>query len=288
MDVHLVDGTYELFRHFYALPSHVNDAGEEVAAVRGVVASVLAMLEDGATHVGVATDATVDSFRNGMYDGYKTGEDMDPDLWAQFPLLDAALEALGVTVWPMVEQEADDGLAAAAHVARRTKSVERVYICTPDKDLAQCVDGDRVVQFDRRKNVVFNADGVFEKFGVRPASIPDYLGLMGDSADGFPGLPGWGAKSAALVLAEYDHLEMIPNRHDEWAVPVRGAEKLATTLREQWETALLFRDIATVRTDHPVGTVASWRYQGPTSDFETWVERLDAPRLSSRMQALRS
>jgi 5'-3' exonuclease len=223
-----------------------------------------------------------------MYDGYKTGDDMDPELWAQFPLLDDALTALGVTVWPMVEQEADDGLAAAARVAAQSKTVDRVYICTPDKDLAQCVRGDRVVQFDRRRDQIFNEGGVFEKFGVRPASIPDFLGLMGDASDGFPGLPGWGAKSAALVLAEYDHLEMIPNRHEEWTVAVRGAGKLADTLRDRWEEALLFRDIATVRTDHPVGSVASWRYRGPTVDWEAWVARLDAPRFSRRAQVLGS
>ena len=286
MDVHLVDGTYELFRHFYALPSHINDADEEVAAVRGVVSSVLSILEDGATHVGVATDATVDSFRNSMYDGYKTGEDMDPALWAQFPLLDAALEALGVIVWPMIEQEADDGLAASARVAEQTESVDRVFICTPDKDLAQCVRGTRVVQFDRRREQLFDEQGVWEKFGVGPASIPDYLGLMGDSADGFPGLPGWGAKSASTVLAKYTHLEHIPKAHEDWAVTVRSAAKLSTTLQDAWSEALLFRDIATVRTDHEVGTVRDWEYRGPTADFDAWADRLGSPRLAARVRAL--
>jgi 5'-3' exonuclease len=286
MDVHLVDGTYELFRHFYALPSHINDADEEVAAVRGVVSSVLSILEDGATHVGVATDATVDSFRNSMYDGYKTGDDMDPTLWAQFPLLDAALEALGVIVWPMIEQEADDGLAASARVAGQTASVDRVFICTPDKDLAQCVRGSRVVQFDRRREQLFDEQGVWEKFGVGPASIPDYLGLMGDSADGFPGLPGWGAKSASTVLAQYTHLEHIPKAHEDWAVTVRSAAKLSTTLQAAWDEALLFRDIATVRTDHEVGTVRDWEYRGPTADFDAWADRLGSPRLGARVRAL--
>lgn len=285
MEVHLVDGTYELFRHFYALPSHRNPAGEEIAAVRGVLRSVVRLLEDGATHVGVATDCTVDSFRNELYEGYKTGEGMDPDLWAQFPLLDEALDALGVTVWPMVEYEADDGLASAASIASADTSVNRIWICTPDKDLGQCVEGTRIVQFDRRNNVVLDASGVRAKFGVDPASIPDYLGLTGDSADGFPGLPGWGAKSASAVLGKYATLEQIPADPSAWGVTVRGAQRLAAVLRDQWNDALLFRDLATLRRDAPVGTVAAWKYQGPRPAFSEWADRLGAQELVTKLAA---
>lgn len=286
MEVHLVDGTYELFRHFYAVPAHQNAAGEEVAAVRGVIRSIVRLLEDGATHVGVATDCTVDSFRNALYDGYKTGEGMDPTLWAQFPLLDEALAALGVATWPMIEYEADDGLASAAHIASAQSDVSRIWICTPDKDLGQCVEGTRVVQFDRRNNVVLDAAGVRAKFGVDPKSIPDYLGLMGDSADGFPGLPGWGAKSAGAVVGHYHHYEHIPVDPAAWEVSVRGSARLSETLQQQWDDALLFRDLATLRTDAPVGTVAEWRYRGPSAAFADWGARLDAQELTDRVAAL--
>lgn len=288
MNVHLVDGTYELFRHHFAVPSHLDPSGIDVAATRGVIGSVLMMLEDGATHVAVATDHIVESFRNDLYDGYKTGEGMDPVLLTQFPILEDALRALGVTVWAMVEQEADDGMAAGAHVAGADERVERVFICTPDKDLGQCVVGNRIVQFDRRKNEVRDADGVRAKFGVGPASIPDYLGLVGDTADGFPGLPGWGAKSAAAVLGHYEHLEAIPELAKDWAVDVRGAVKLATTLSEQRADAELFRLIATLRTDHPVGEVDEWRWTGPTADFAAWTERLGAPGMLTRADRLAS
>ncbi len=288
MNVHLVDGTYELFRHHFAVPSHLDPSGIDVAATRGVVGSVLMMLEDGATHVAVATDHIVESFRNDLYDGYKTGEGMDPVLLTQFPILEDALRALGVTVWAMVDQEADDGMAAGAHAAAADERVERVFICTPDKDLGQCVVGDRIVQFDRRKNEVRDADGVRAKFGVGPASIPDYLGLVGDTADGFPGLPGWGAKSAAAVLGHYQHLEAIPELAKDWAVDVRGAVKLATTLSEQRADAELFRLIATLRTDHPVGEVDEWRWTGPTADFAAWTERLGAPGMLTRADRLAS
>ncbi len=230
MEVHLLDGTYELFRHYFAVPSYRNSAGEEVGAVRGVLGTVLTMLEDGATHLGVATDHVIESFRNELWPGYKTGAGVDPDLLGQFPLLEEALEALGVRVWAMVDQEADDALAAAAALASADPRVERVLICTPDKDLAQCVVDPRVVQLDRRSGRLFDEAGVREKFGVPPASIPDWLGLVGDSADGFPGLPGWGAKSATTVLARYGHIEAIPEDGDAWDVEVRGAAKLAATL----------------------------------------------------------
>ncbi len=288
MNVHLVDGTYELFRHHFAVPTHLDPDGIDVAATRGVVGSLLMMLEDGATHVAVATDHVVESFRNDLYDGYKTGEGMDPVLLAQFPLLEDALRALGVTVWAMVEQEADDGMAAGARVAAADDRVERVFICTPDKDLGQSVVGERVVQFDRRKNEVRDADGVRAKFGVGPESIPDYLGLVGDAADGFPGLPGWGAKSAAAVLGHYEHLEAIPELAKDWAVDVRGAVKLATTLNEHRSDAELFRLIATLRSDHPVGEVDEWRWTGPTPEFATWTHRLGSPGMLTRAERLAS
>ncbi len=288
MKVHLVDGTYELFRHHFAVPSHLDPTGMEVAATRGVVGSMLMLLEDGATHVAVATDHVVESFRNDLYDGYKTGEGMEPLLLAQFPMLEDALGALGVTVWAMVEQEADDGMAAGAIVAGADERVERVFICTPDKDLGQMVVGDRIVQFDRRKNEVRDAEGVRAKFGVPPESIPDYLGLVGDTADGFPGLPGWGAKSAGAVLGHYLHLEQIPNLAKDWAVDVRGAVKLATTLSEQREAAELFRLVATLRTDHPVGQVDEWCWSGPNPEFAQWTQRLGSPGMVTRADRLAS
>ena len=288
LHVHLVDGTYELFRHHFAVPSHVDPSGMEVAATRGVLGSMLMLLEEGATHVAVATDHVIESFRNDLYDGYKTGEGMEPLLVAQFPLLEDALRAIGVTVWAMVDQEADDGMAAGAHVAGLDARVERVYICTPDKDLGQSVVGDRIVQFDRRKGEVRDAEGVRAKFGVPPESIPDYLGLVGDTADGFPGLPGWGAKSAGAVLGHYLHYEAIPRLAKDWAVEVRGAVKLATTLAVSRQDAELFRLIATLRTDHPVGTVDEWRWTGPTPEFAAWTKRLGSPGMLTRADRLAS
>ncbi len=287
MNVHLVDGTYELFRHHFSVPSHLDPSGMDVAATRGVVGSVLMMLEDGATHVTVATDHIVESFRNDLYDGYKTGEGMEPVLLAQFPLLEEALAALGVTVWAMVEQEADDGLAAGALVAGADARVERVFICTPDKDLGQCVGG-TVVQLDRRKSEIRDAEGVRAKFGVGPASIPDYLALVGDTADGFPGIKGWGAKSTGTVLAHYEHLEAIPALAKDWAVEVRGAVKLATALNESRPDADLFKVLATLRTDHAVGTVDEWRWTGPTPEFTAMTTRLGAPGMLTRADRLAS
>ncbi len=287
MDVHLVDGTYELFRYFYALPSHVTASGREVGAVRGVLGTVLQMLEEGATHVGVATDHVIESFRNELWAGYKTGAGIDPALWSQFGLVEDALVAMGVVVWPMVEFEADDALAAAAAQAGADPRVDRVVICTPDKDLGQCIEGTRIVQLDRRKNTVIDEAGVWERFGVGPASIADYLGLVGDSADGFPGLSGWGAKSAATVLARYGHIEDIPDLALHWDVEVRGAVKLATTLAQQRELAVLFRYIATVRTDAPVPeTVDDLRWRGPHAEFAALCATLDAPRLAERASRL--
>jgi len=278
MDVHLVDGTYELFRHFYALPSAKDRNGREVAAVRGVIASLLGMITAGATHVGVATDHVIESFRNDLWPGYKTGAGIDPDLWSQFPLLEQALDALGLTVWPMVEFEADDALAAAAAMAARDARVGRIFICTPDKDLAQCVQGTRVVQFDRRTRTVRDEAGVIAKFGVPPASIPDYLALVGDAADGFPGLPGWGAKSTAAVLARFRHIESIPDDPGVWRVNAANPARLARTLAAERDRALLFRTLATLRLDVPLGgAVDDWRWQGPTPTFAAIASAIDGP-----------
>ncbi len=277
MQVHLIDGTYELFRHFYAWPSMRDAEGREVGAVKGVLASVLSMTKEGATHMGVATDHVIESFRNDLWPGYKTGEGVDPDLKAQFPLLEDALRALGVVVWPMVDMEADDALAAAAALAEKDPRVDRIVICTPDKDLSQCVRGTRVVQLDRRKRVERDEAGVIAKFGVPPASIPDYLALVGDAADGYPGLRGWGAKSAAAVLMKYGHFEAIPQDPREWKVNVNNPAGLSETLRSQWDQALLFRDLATLRCDIPLfGNVDELKWRGPTPEFDTLGKRLDA------------
>jgi 5'-3' exonuclease len=288
IEVHLVDGTYELFRHFFGVPSHLNARGREVAAVRGVLASVLALVADGATHVGVATDHVIESFRNDMWPGYKTSAGVDPLLLGQFGLLEEALDAMGVTVWPMVALEADDALASAAQVAAADESASRVIICTPDKDLGQCVVGTRVVQLDRRRGLVIDESGVRAKFGVGPASIPDYLALVGDSADGFPGLPGWGAKTTAAVLGRYEHLEAIPDAPRDWDVPIRNVAGLAVTLAAQRQRALLFRDLATLRTSPPVfNAVEELRWTGPGPDFAGLAEmELDSESLPERAEAL--
>jgi 5'-3' exonuclease len=288
MDVYLVDGTYELFRHYYAVPSHVTAAGREVGATRGVLASIVGMLEAGNRYLGVATDHVIESFRNRLWPGYKTSAGVDPLLLQQFPLLEEALVALGVLVWPMVDLEADDALGAAALAAGGDDRVERVYICTPDKDLAQCVRGDRLVQFDRRKRLVIDEAGVLAKFGVPPASIPDYLALVGDSADGFPGLPGWGARSAATVLGRWKHIEEIPAKPLDWDVALRGAERLGSRLAEGRELAYLFRDLATLRTDAPLfDSVEELRWGGIGEDWEQIVNVLEAPDLAQRVQRLK-
>ena len=277
MEVHLVDGTYELFRHYYALPSARDTDGREVAAARGVLASVLGMIKGGATHIAVATDHVIESFRNGLWTDYKTGEGIEPDLLAQFPLLEDVLSAAGIVVWPMVEFEADDALAAAAEAAARDPRVERVIICTPDKDLAQCVRGQRIVQLNRRTRLTLDEAGVVQKFGVLPKSIPDYLALVGDAADGYPGLPGWGAKSSAAVLAKFVHLESIPADYREWRVNLAGARTLADTLSRERDRALLFRTLATLRTDIPLfDDVDQLHWNGPTPEFAALAARLDA------------
>jgi 5'-3' exonuclease len=278
LDVYLIDGTYELFRHYYALPSARDRDGREVAAVRGVVGSILGLINHGgATHVAVATDHVIESFRNGLWAGYKTGAGIDPDLFSQFPLLEEALTALGVATWPMIEFEADDALAAGAAQAARDPAVQRVIICTPDKDLAQCVRGTRVVQMDRRKRTIRDEAGVVAKFGVTPASIPDYLALVGDSADGYPGLPGWGAKSTAAVLAKYRRLESVPADWRIWSVNAANPASLARALESGRDHAFLFRDLATLREDIPLfESVEELRWQGPTPEFAPLAARFDA------------
>ncbi len=291
--VHLVDGTYELFRHFYGAPPRSSSEGGEVGAVRGVVRSLLTMLGAGATHIGVATDHVIESFRNDLWAGYKTGEGVDEVLMAQFPLLEAALVAMGVRVWPMVELEADDALASAAAVAADDRNVEQVVICTPDKDLAQCVRGGRVVQLDRRKDVITDEDAVRARYGIGPLSIPDWLALVGDSADGFPGLPGWGKQSASTVLGHYEHLEAIPAAVADWDPElrraVRSAPKLAERLASDMEHALLFRDLATLRVDRSLlASVDDLEWKGPGADFEDIARFLRDPALADRAGALAS
>ena len=277
LEIHLIDGTYELFRHYYALPSARDSDGREVAAVRGVLSSVLGMIKGGATHLAVATDHVIESFRNALWPGYKTAEGVEVDLLAQFPLLEEVLAATGVVVWPMVEFEADDALAAAAAAAAKDARVERVIICTPDKDLAQCVRGARIVQLNRRTRVTIDEAGVIQKFGVPPSSIPDYLALVGDAADGYPGLRGWGAKSSAAVLAKFVHLESVPKDYREWRLNVASAGALADTLGREWDHALLFRTLATLRTDIALfEDVDQLRWNGSKPGFDELAEKLDA------------
>jgi 5'-3' exonuclease len=287
MDVHLVDGTYELFRHYFAVPPAADAAGMEVGAVRGVLSSILGLIEGGATHVGVATDHIVESFRNDLYPGYKTSEGVPPDLMAQFPVLESALASMGVIVWPMVEFEADDALAAAAAKAATDDRVGRVFICTPDKDLAQSVVGERVVQLDRRRGIVRGEAGVIEKWGVKPESIPEYLAVVGDSADGYPGLPGWGPKAAALTFSRFPHFEDVPKNWRDWDSSIRGAQRLAGVLFDQWDDALLYRTLATLRLDAPVfAAVDDLKWRGPSPDFAGYCDRLGAAGLVGRTVAL--
>jgi 5'-3' exonuclease len=285
VDVYLLDGTYELFRYHFALPSHVIAEKREVAATRGVLGSLLGMLEGGVTHLGVATDHVIESFRNGLWPAYKTSAGVDPQLLQQFPLLEESLEAMGVVVWPMVELEADDALASAAALGAADPAVERVYICTPDKDLGQSVVGERVVQLNRRKQLVLDESAIVAKFGVAPGSIPDYLALVGDSADGYPGLPGWGARSAAGVLSRYPHFEAFPQECAAWAVNVPWPERLCRTFHAQRDLAYLFRDLATLRGSEPLfDSVEALRWAGPRPEFEQMVRQLEAPALWERAQ----
>jgi 5'-3' exonuclease len=283
VDIYIVDGTYELFRHFYAVPSARDADGREVGAVKGVITSILGMINSGARYVGVATDHVIESFRNGMWPGYKTGAGIDPALLSQFGLLEDALTALGVVVWPMIEFEADDALASAAVIAAADSRVDRVVICTPDKDLGQCVRGTRVVQLVRRTRVILDESGIVAKFGVLPESIPDYLALVGDSSDGYPGLRGWGPKSAAAVLARFRHLEAIPEDPRSWGVNANNAGGLALTLSRERERAYLFRDLATLRADIPLFTsIDALEWTGPTDAFPPLGARLDAAVQSER------
>jgi 5'-3' exonuclease len=283
MEVHLLDGTYELFRHFFAVPSSTDVNGQEVGAVRGVLGSVMSMMENGATHIGVATDHVVESFRNDLYGDYKTSEGVAPELLSQFPILEEALQAMGVMVWPMVYFEADDALASAAAKAAQNKDVGQVLICTPDKDLSQCVVGTRVVQIDRRRESVRDEAGVVARFGVKPQSIPDYLAVVGDSADGFPGVAGWGEKAAASTLSHYQHLEHIPKDWQKWEPSIKKARRLSESLFSAWDDALLFRTLATLRLDVPVfENVDELRWQGPREDFAELCQRLKASNMLKR------
>jgi 5'-3' exonuclease len=289
MDVHLIDGTYELFRYFFAVPGALDVDGREVGAMRGVLGSVLSMIEGGATHLGVATDHVVESFRNELFAGYKTAEGVPEELLSQFPILEEALAAMGVAVWPMVDFEADDALASAAAKAAQESSVRQIVICTPDKDLAQCVFGTRVVQCDRRRNIVRDEAGIIARFGVGPQSIPDYLAVVGDSADGYPGVRGWGEKAAANVLSHYRHLESIPKDWRDWPASVGRAQALSESLFNSWEDALLFRTLATLRLDVPVfDSIETLRWHGPRSDFAEQCRRMKSPALLARTAALQS
>ena len=289
MDVHLIDGTYELFRHFFAVPAGKDVNGQEIGAVRGVLTSVVSMPEKGATHIGVATDHVVESFRNDLYPGYKTSEGVPAELLSQFPILEEALESMGVKVWPEVYFEADDALASAAANAAKDARVKQVFICTPDKDLAQCVTGTRVVQLDRRREILRDEAGVVEKFGVKPQSIPDYLAVVGDSADGFPGVAGWGLKGATLVLSQYPHLEDIPKNWQAWHPSIKRARALSESLFSAWDDALLFRTLATLRLDAPVfDSVEDLLWKGPRPNFEETCRRITAPDLLRRVTTAKS
>lgn len=283
MKLHLVDGTYELFRAFYAVPSMRAPDGREVGATRQLMRSLASLLsEPGVTHVAVAFDTVIESFRNELFDGYKTGEGIDPELWAQFPLAEEATRALGIVAWSMVELEADDAICAAA--ARWRDEVEQVVICTPDKDLCQCVRDGRVVVLDRRREKVLDEEGVIEKFGVPPASIPDYLALVGDTADGIPGIPRWGAKSAAQVLARYGHIENIPPIPTRWDMKVRGAKTLSANLEEMREEAALYRTLATLREDVPLGeSLSDLQWTGPRPELGAFCERIGESRVVERL-----
>jgi 5'-3' exonuclease len=288
MIVHVVDGTYELFRHFYGARRARNGEDTPFGGLRGVLHGVLELIETGATHVGVATDHIIESFRNELWRGYKTGAGIDPVLWNQFHPLEDGLAAMGVTVWPMVELEADDALASAAALASADPTVEKVCIWTPDKDLAQCVVDTRVVQIDGRRGVIRDAAGVQAKFGVPPASIPDYLALVGDTADGYPGLAGFGAKSAAAVLRRFAHIDAIPSDAAEWrGAGVMNPGQLSRVLNEERDLAMLFRTLATLRTDARLfESVDELRWAGPTADFTKFAEAIEAPELVQRANRL--
>jgi len=288
MKIHLVDGTYELFRNHFGAPPKKSPDGREVGATLGLMRSLYMLLTSpDVTHVGVAFDHVIESFRNDLYTGYKTGEGVDANLLSQFPLAEEAVAALGVVVWPMVEFEADDAIATAAARFKKTKSVEQIVVCSPDKDLSQLVSGDRIVCWDRRREIVINEAGVVEKFGVSPQSIPDYLGLVGDSADGFPGIPGWGAKSTAAVLAQYKKLEAIPKDVAKWKVPSISsgrAASLVESLTSHWEEALLFRKLATTRTDVPLKeNLSDLKWRGADERLKAFCQQLGDEKFPQRV-----
>ena len=288
MRIHLIDGTYELFRHFFGAPPHINSKGQEVGAVRAVASSMLSMVNQGATHIGIATDHVITSFRNELYDGYKDGSDLDPVILGQFNLLEEVLDSLGFMIFPMVDFEADDGLGAAARKAALNPDVEQVIICTPDKDLGQCLTQDeKIIQYDRRKELLITYETVIEKFGVAPESVPDYLGLVGDTADGFPGIKGWGAKSSATLLSHYHHIENIPNDHMEWAMQVRSSQKLSETLNTDYELALLFKLIATIDYEAPTfEKVSELKWNGPKDNYENILKSIDGDRILQRLDKM--
>ena len=288
MRIHLVDGTYELFRHFFGAPSHITSDGKEVGAVRAVANSMLSLIEQGATHIGIATDHVITSFRNELYEGYKDGSEIDPVILSQFLPLEEVLDVLGFTVFPMIEYEADDGLGAAAHKAAQQTGVQQVIICTPDKDLGQCLTSDeKIIQYDRRKQARITYQTVIEKFGVSPESIPDYLGLVGDTADGFPGIKGWGAKSSASLLSHYHHIENIPNDFNEWIPQVRSSQKLSETLNDDYDLALLFKLIATIDYDAPTfETVDDLRWSGPKQNYDAFLRSIDGERIIQRLESI--
>lgn len=285
MNVHLIDGTYELFRSFYGAPAAAAPDGREVGAVRGLLASMLSLLREvGTSHVGIAFDTVIESFRNELFAGYKTGSGIEPALWAQFPLAERATRALGLVTWSMVEFEADDALATAAVKFAADPLVDRVFVGTPDKDLAQVVREPRIVQLDRKNKLVLDEAAVRTKYGVAPGSIPDLLALVGDDADGIPGLPRWGMTSAARVLAHYERLEAIPDDAAQWAVSVRGAEGLAAVLAQHRREALLYKRLATLRTDVPlVESLSALQWRGPTSEFAAFCREIGAERLLERI-----
>jgi 5'-3' exonuclease len=286
MKVHLVDGTYELFRHYYAIPKRRTKHKEEVAATVGVLNSMLQLLNE-TTHLAIATDHIIESFRNNLWADYKDGSGIERDLYSQFTLLEESLQALNVMVWPMIEYEADDALAAGAVMCGMDSRVEQVVICTPDKDLSQCVSGDQIVQLDRRRKKILNEQGVIAKFGVSPKSIPDYLAMVGDTADGYPGIDGWGAISASRVLMKFKHIEHIPKNVSDWMVNVSNAGRLSSTLKSNWEHALLFRKLATLVTDGPVqNCVDDLKWIGPSDSFREICDRLEAPDLLHRAEKL--
>jgi 5'-3' exonuclease len=292
MKIHLVDGTYELFRNHFGAPPKKAPDGREVGATLGLMRSLLMLLQSpDVTHVGVAFDHVIESFRNDLYAGYKTGEGVDPDLLAQFPLAEEAVAALGVVVWPMVEFEADDAIATAASRFKKTKSVEQIVVCSPDKDLSQLVSGDRIVCWDRRRETIIDEAGVVDKYGVGPQSIPDYLGVVGDSADGFPGIPGWGAKSASAVLAQYGKLEAIPKDATRWKVPAISpgrAASLAQSLSSHWEEALLFRRLARLREDVPIEeNLADLKWRGADPHLKEFCHALGEEKLPLRISKWR-